>query len=93
MKTSAAIQGGANYLREEMDITSIVERFYSALYRFAVSLTRSETDAADLVQETFLARLDAHIRFAISPKSSRGCLRLSVGNSYEQSVAEKYITK
>src|SRR5271165_2741782 len=55
MKTSAAIQGGANYLREEMDITSIVERFYSALYRFAVSLTRSETDAADLVQETFLA--------------------------------------
>ena len=55
MKTSAAIQGGANYLREKMDITSIVERFYSALYRFAVSLTRSETDAADLVQETFLA--------------------------------------
>ena len=50
-----AIKDGANFLGEEMDITSIAVRFYSALYRFAVSLTRSETDAADLVQETFLA--------------------------------------
>jgi RNA polymerase sigma factor (sigma-70 family) len=55
MKTFEAIQDGANYLGKEMDITSIAARFYSALYRFAVSLTRSETDAADLVQETFLA--------------------------------------
>ena len=55
MKTFEAIKEGANFLSEEMDITSIAARFYSALYRFAVSLTRSETDAADLVQETFLA--------------------------------------
>ena len=55
MKTFEAIKDGANFLGEEMDITSIAVRFYSALYRFAVSLTRSETDAADLVQETFLA--------------------------------------
>jgi RNA polymerase sigma-70 factor, ECF subfamily len=55
MKTFEAIKDGANFLGEEMDITSIAARFYSALYRFAVSLTRSETDAADLVQETFLA--------------------------------------
>ena len=31
-------QGRANFLGEEMDITSIAARFYSALYRFAVSL-------------------------------------------------------
>ena len=49
-----ATQDGGNYLGKEVDITSIAARFYSALYRFAVSLTRSETDAADLVQETFL---------------------------------------
>jgi RNA polymerase sigma-70 factor, ECF subfamily len=55
MKTFEAIKDGANFLGEEMDITSIAARFYSALYRFAVSLTRGETDAADLVQETFLA--------------------------------------
>jgi hypothetical protein len=54
MKTFEAIKDGANFLGEEMDITSIAARFCSALYRFAVSLTRSETDAADLVQETFL---------------------------------------
>ena len=31
----------------------IVDRFYGPLYQFAVRLTRSESDAADLVQETF----------------------------------------
>ena len=47
-----------------MDITSIAVCFYSGLYRLAVSLTRSETDAADLVQETFLtlARRSHQIR-------------------------------
>jgi RNA polymerase sigma-70 factor (ECF subfamily) len=49
-----ATQDGGNYLGKEVDITCIAARFYSALYRFAVYLTRSETDAADLVQETFL---------------------------------------
>lgn len=36
------------------DFESLVELHYGALYRFAMSLTRSENDAADLVQETFL---------------------------------------
>ena len=54
MKTFEAIKEGSNLLGEEMDITSIAVCFYSGLYRFAVSLTRSDTDAADLVQETFL---------------------------------------
>jgi RNA polymerase sigma-70 factor (ECF subfamily) len=49
-----ATQDGGNCLGKEVDINSIAARFYSALYRFAVYLTRSETDAADLVQETFL---------------------------------------
>jgi RNA polymerase sigma factor (sigma-70 family) len=35
------------------NLTPIVDRFYGPLYLFAVRLTRSESDAADLVQETF----------------------------------------
>jgi Sigma-70 region 2 len=35
----------------------IVDRFYGPLYQFAVRLTRSESDAADLVQQTFLTMI------------------------------------
>jgi len=45
----------------ETDITSIINTLYSSLYQFAVSLTKSESDASDLVQQTFLTfsqRLD-----------------------------------
>jgi RNA polymerase sigma-70 factor (ECF subfamily) len=38
----------------EADVTSIVDSLYSSLYQFAVGLTKSESDAADLVQQTFL---------------------------------------
>lgn len=38
----------------ELEFQRLVEFHYAALYRFAMSLTRTETDAADLVQETFL---------------------------------------
>lgn len=38
----------------ELDFQSLVDLHYGALYRFAMSLTRAEADAADLVQETFL---------------------------------------
>jgi RNA polymerase sigma-70 factor (ECF subfamily) len=31
----------------------VVERYYRPLYRFALSLTRSEADACDLTQQTF----------------------------------------
>lgn len=37
----------------EVDFASLVDRHYGALYRFALSLTRTEPDACDLVQEAF----------------------------------------
>ena len=44
----------ASTFREGTDITSIVDSLYSSLYQFAVGLTKSESDALDLVQQTFL---------------------------------------
>ena len=32
---------------------ALVDQFYAPLYRFAMSLTRTESDAGDLVQDTF----------------------------------------
>lgn len=39
--------------RGELDFDRLVELHYASLYRFAMSLTRHESDAADLVQDTF----------------------------------------
>lgn len=36
-----------------MDPEELVETYYAPLYRFGVSLSRNETDAGDLVQQTF----------------------------------------
>jgi len=41
--------------RGEVDFQILVDLHYAALYRFAMSLTRVESDACDLVQQTFLA--------------------------------------
>jgi len=38
----------------ESDFQRLVDLHYAPLYRFAMSLTRTESDAGDLVQETFL---------------------------------------
>ncbi len=38
----------------EVDFQNLVDVHYGPLYRFAMSLTRTETQASDLVQETFL---------------------------------------
>ncbi len=35
------------------DFQSIVDEYYAALYRFALSLVKEEADAADLTQQTF----------------------------------------
>jgi RNA polymerase sigma-70 factor, ECF subfamily len=40
--------------RDDLDFQSLVDLHYGPLYRFAMSLTRSESDACDLVQQTFL---------------------------------------
>jgi RNA polymerase sigma-70 factor (ECF subfamily) len=37
----------------EIDFEQLVDRQYAPLFRFALSLTRSEADAADLTQQTF----------------------------------------
>ena len=38
-----------------LDFDGLVELYYVPLYRFAMSLTRAESDACDLVQQTFLS--------------------------------------
>ncbi|MCX6914458.1 MAG: RNA polymerase sigma factor [Verrucomicrobia bacterium] len=40
--------------RGKPDFQSLVDLHYGPLYRFAMSLTRTENDACDLVQQTFL---------------------------------------
>lgn len=37
----------------EVDFEMLVSQYYASLYQFAFSLTRSESDACDLTQETF----------------------------------------
>jgi RNA polymerase sigma factor (sigma-70 family) len=41
-------------MRSPLDFETLVELHYGPLYRFAMSLTRAESDACDLVQQTFL---------------------------------------
>src|ERR1700678_2695515 len=36
-----------------LDFEAVVAAYYEPLYRFAISLTRSEEDACDLTQQTF----------------------------------------
>jgi len=40
--------------RGQLDFQGLVDLHYGPLYRFAMSLTRTESDACDLVQQTFL---------------------------------------
>jgi len=40
-------------MRGELDFERLVEEYHAPLYRFALSLSRDESEAADLVQETF----------------------------------------
>jgi RNA polymerase sigma-70 factor (ECF subfamily) len=37
----------------ELDFERVVDQHHAALYRFALSLSRNESDASDLVQDTF----------------------------------------
>ena len=40
-------------MRGELDFERLVEDYHAPLYRFALSLSRNESDAADIVQEVF----------------------------------------
>jgi RNA polymerase sigma-70 factor, ECF subfamily len=51
---SAQASYGEDRQPGELDFQSLVELHYGPLYRFAMSLTRAESDACDLVQQTFL---------------------------------------
>jgi RNA polymerase sigma-70 factor (ECF subfamily) len=52
---SLAAATASNYGRSvaALDFEKLVEDFYMPLYRFALSLSRQESDAADLTQQTF----------------------------------------
>lgn len=61
-KESVAVP--ASVSAPELDYEWAVEQFYRALYQFAIGLTGSESDAADLTQETYQVLLvkGRHIR-------------------------------
>src|SRR5258707_231754 len=42
-----------NVIAERPDFDALVEQYYRPLYQFAFSLTRAESDACDLTQQTF----------------------------------------
>lgn len=50
-------QGTVNFwskpIPARLDLATVVDRFYRLLYRYALSLSHSEADAADLTQQTF----------------------------------------
>jgi len=48
-RAAQALQG------DPCDFEGLVSRYYVSLYRFALSLTRHESDACDLTQQTFYA--------------------------------------
>ena len=58
-------------MRSDLDLESIVAELYSPLYRFAFALSRNETQASDLTQETFLilAKQQAQVRDITKIKS------------------------
>ena len=51
-------------MRADLNLENIVSELYSPLYRFALALTRNESQASDLTQETFLilTRQQAQVR-------------------------------
>jgi RNA polymerase sigma-70 factor (ECF subfamily) len=56
---------------QDLDFEALARQYYQPLYRFALSLARNESDASDLVQQTFLiwARKGHSLRDAAKVKS------------------------
>jgi RNA polymerase sigma-70 factor, ECF subfamily len=53
-RTAALPPTSSSQVSGKPDFEVIVDQYYRPLYQFAFSLTRSETDACDLAQQTFL---------------------------------------
>ena len=53
--TFVSAHSSYNKAQPELDFENLVEFYYGPLFRFAMSLAKTESDAADLVQDTFLA--------------------------------------
>lgn len=47
-------------MNKKIDLQAVVSDHYAAVYRFGYALTKNESDAADLTQETFLALMKHH---------------------------------
>jgi RNA polymerase sigma-70 factor (ECF subfamily) len=45
-------------MAKKMDLQAIVSEHYAAAYRFGLALTKNESEAADLTQQTFLILLE-----------------------------------
>jgi RNA polymerase sigma-70 factor, ECF subfamily len=65
---SASARSRAAILDTKIDLEAVVSDHYAAVYRFAYSLTKNESDAADLTQETFLI-LASHYKQVREPES------------------------
>jgi RNA polymerase sigma factor (sigma-70 family) len=47
-------------VNKKIDLQAVVSEHYAAVYRFGYALTKNESDAADLTQETFLVLTKHH---------------------------------
>src|SRR5258708_17388661 len=93
MPNDEAIHDGRIDLATEVDVTSNAARFYSALHRFAVSLTRNDLTRRIWRNKRFSFWLSDYIKSETSLRSSAGCLRRFIGSSYIKSAAEESISK
>ena len=63
-----------------IDFNELVDRHYTALFRFGLSLAKNANDAADLTQQTFFCGRKKAISFATSRRSNRGSSRPFTAN-------------
>jgi RNA polymerase sigma-70 factor, ECF subfamily len=61
------------FVPRELNLQEIVSEFYGSVYRFALALSRSEAEAADLTQQTFLL-LSRHVNQIRDPSKVKAWL-------------------
>jgi len=67
------------------DFESVVASYYEPLYRFAFSLTRSEADACDLVQQTFYVWATTKPSIAAEPSKAKSWLFTTLHRAFLES--------